>query len=85
MSEESPQRGILNTLEWHPVAPKERFYDNVERRFFQNATPETLIIGFGHDTRRLEIIAIAFEKDAVKAEDPALKKYIGEEIIEDET
>ena len=83
MTEEQPQGDFANSLEWHPVAPKSEFYDNVKCRFFVNTTSENLLIGFGHNTRQLEIIAIAFEKDAVKREDPALKTLEGE-VIEEE-
>ena len=84
MSKEESKGNILNTLEWYPVESKSQFYDEVERRYFLNTTSEKLLLGFGHNTRRLEIIAIAFEKDAIKTEDPDLKALEGVIIEGDE-
>ena len=82
MTKEQQKGNLLDALEWHPVDPKSEFFDELEHRFFLNTTSEKLLIGFGHNTRQLEIIAIAFEKDAVTAKDPFLETLEGE-IIEE--
>ena len=82
MTKEQQKGNVLDTFEWHPIDSKSEFYDDIEHRFFLNTTSEKILIGFGHNTRRLEIIGIAFEKDAVKAKDPALKTLEGEVIEE---
>ena len=83
MSEEEKSRNFLNTFEWHKVEPKSEFYDDIERRFFINTTSSAIMIGFGHNTRQLEIIAIAERAETTKSEDPALNALEGEEIEEE--
>lgn len=68
MSEE--KGNILNTFEWHLIPAQKEFYDELEHRYFLNASLHPIKIGFGHNTRRVEIIAYG---DATK-EDVAVQE-----------
>ena len=52
----------LNSFEWHLIASKEQWFDELEHRLFLNATNHEVKVGFGHNTRQIEIIAIAVEE-----------------------
>jgi hypothetical protein len=82
MSKEEESKSILDTFEWHPIEPKSQYYDEVCHRFFINTTEKALMVGFGHNTRRLELIAIADRADMVKKEDPDVTVLEGQEIEE---
>ena len=69
----------FNEFEWHPVKPKETWFDVLEHRYFINTTDLPLKIGFGHNTRRIEIIAIA----AVSPEEQELNALEGELVAEE--
>lgn len=84
MDKEARQRQILGSLEWHKIDPKTEFYDEVEHRIFINTTPEKLLIGFGHNTRRLELVAIMLEPKGAEVKDPELKKLLDEEVTDEE-
>jgi len=83
MTEEKRRTSFLDTLEWHQIDSKSEFYDEVERRFFINTTNSAIMIGFGHNTRRLETIVIGESAETTKSEDPALNALEGE-VIEEE-
>ena len=70
---------MLNDLEWYEVLPKEQFFDQLEHRFFLNGLPYPIKIGFGHNTRRLVIIAI-IESDGDDSEVKALEDV---EVVEE--
>ena len=67
MSEEP--KNTLNQFEWYLIKAGERWYDELEKRIFINTTNHDIKIGFGHNGRRVEIIAIGEDKaaDAVSA------------------
>ena len=84
MNEEKDAKSFLDTLEWHEIEPKSEFYDELERRYFINTTTTPLMIGFGHNTRQLEIIAIGDSSDFSKKNDPEIIVLEGEVIEEEE-
>ena len=67
MSEE--KESPLNSFEWYLIKAGEQWYDELEKRIFINTTNHEFKIGFGHNGRRVEIIAISEDKaaDAVSA------------------
>ena len=67
MSEEP--KNALNSFEWYLIKAGEQWYDELEKRIFINTTNHEFKIGFGHNGRRMEIIAISEDKaaDAVSA------------------
>lgn len=67
-----------NSFEWYDIAPKKTFFDQLERRIFINTTGRPVKIGFGHNARRVEMIAIS---DGVK-KDPEIAALEGEEVRE---
>ena len=73
--EGNPFRGF----EWYSVEPKKTWFDALERRYFTNTTDLPLKIGFGHNTRRIEIIAIA----SVSPEEQELEALEGEVVTEE--
>lgn len=76
MSEEA---NPLSAFEWYDIPPGKQFFDQLERRYFANTTKRTLKVGFGHDTRRVEIIAIADGK----GKDPKIAALEGIEVEEE--
>ena len=70
---------MLEGFEWNEVPPKQQFFDTLERRFFLNGLSHPIKIGFGHNTRRLEIIAI-IESDGKDSELKALEDV---EVVEE--
>ena len=66
-------------FEWYSVKPQKNWFDALERRYFINTTDLPLKIGFGHNTRRIEIIAIA----SVSPEEQELEALEGEVIMEE--
>lgn len=69
---------FLKTFEWYDIEPGQQFFDQLEKRFFINVTKRPLKLGFGHNSRRVEMIAIG---DGVE-KDPAIEALEGEEIRE---
>lgn len=74
MTEE--KKNVLNSFEWYSIEPKEQFFDQLERRIFINVTEQPLKVGFGHNTRMVEMIAIG----AGVAKDPVLEALEGEVV-----
>jgi hypothetical protein len=72
-------KNMLDGFEWNEVLPKQQFFDVLERRFFLNGLSHPIKIGFGHNARRLEIIAI-IESDG---KDSELKAFEGKTITEE--
>ena len=70
---------IKKNYEWCEVEPGNQFFDQLEKRLFINFTKSPLKIGFSHNARRIEMIAIT---DGVK-KDPELKALQGTEIVEE--
>ena len=70
---------VLGGFEWCEILPGEQFFDPIEHRFFLNGLSHPIKIGFGHNTRRLEIIAIT---DGAK-KDPELEALQDVEVVEE--
>jgi hypothetical protein len=64
------------------LKPNEEWFDPVGIRFFVNATKTNIKLGFSHNIRTVEIIAI-LNTDKEDAKNPKIKVLEGE-IIEEE-
>ena len=71
------KRQFLNSLEWHDIDTNKEFYDEIGHRFFVNACTQPIRVGFGHNTRCLEIIAITENLEG----EEELQTLEGEEIF----
>jgi hypothetical protein len=75
----STQEDIEKGFEWYDLNPGARFFDPLEKRFFINFTNRPLKVGFSHDMRRTEMIAIT---DGIK-KDPELEALQDVEVVEE--
>ena len=70
---------VLKTFEWNEIPPGSEFFDSLEKRFFINFLDCPIKVGFGHNGRRVELIAIG---EGIK-KDPELEALQGKEIVEE--
>ena len=75
----STPEDVENNFEWHDLNPGAQFFDTLEKRFFINFTKSPLKIGFSHNARRIEMIAIT---DGVE-KDPKVEALRDVEVVEE--
>lgn len=83
LSTEQEEKKGSTQFETHIIGPSNEWFDPVGIRFFINATQQPLKLGFSHNIRSVEMIAI-FEptKEDLKSEE--IKALEGEIIEEEE-
>ena len=74
------EKNIADGYEWNEIPSGEQLWDELEKRIFINFTKKPIKIGFGHNLRRIEMIAIG-EAESVNNEVQAL---VGEIVEEEE-
>jgi hypothetical protein len=75
----STQEDVRKNFEWYDLDPGAQFFDQLEKRFFINFTKRPLKVGFSHNARRIEMIAIT---DGIE-KDPELEALQDVEVVEE--
>lgn len=83
MSTEQEEKKAPTPFETQIIAPTAEWFDPIGIRFFINTTPRPLKLGFSHNIRSVEMIAI-FELTEEDLKSEEIKALEGEIVEEEE-